>query len=1007
MQQNEVQIVFADSFGGLDLSNSVGNIPPDKASIFHNCIVSPDGAIVRRKGTQRLFDVTGNSGASWSTSVRTRGGSEYFVYVAGGMSIALMEDVAGAAPVLKSSISKSNIWTQPLANVRFIPLSAPHDRLLILTGNHPPVQLSFLERTASFTCTASSGGTSTFLATTSTDDSPMWRDNVAANYIVTDSAGNVIPVTQKFAGFNFSTTFAGGYVVNSSYTFTIRQVTWQWWAESLQWEGADFQQTVSRTNVTAADQSVRVPERIYSDLDPIYKNSQEIGIFAFDRSQYGFSAYTRVSVPTTENQYAFSSGARYAPGASNTPSPISPFFITFGALQAAGGVGTVVFNRVRELRFRGGDGVALQDLDVFINGDQCAIDTTAFVAPSLLFFSGLAASYTATDRVFAYKNSATPADVCQYIGFWYDFMRLPYDAVISITSVEASTQFSSGVRRVWYNALPVGGGALDGTYVRAYGIGAFSDYKKRVYHAEGAYANSRLILKNPIGYPDELLLSGVADEATPGEFYSYFQITDALDGSAFDPFTLSVTQLSREQITAIQPWQDRLFVFTNAQTYAVSSQGPLSGTNYEVSLVSSYGAFNSRCVIVGNLTVLYMNSAGVFDLLNKVNTSDYGSFQRSLPVSTLFQNNAPSSLDNLHWLSHNTSQNVLHVGLATASDTVTTSTLLRLDLTTNSWSTIGSARPFNLRGAVQLFNRTCYLARIVNSDTIAVLATEMPFYLDWAYQATVPSYPVNCRLVDEVFSTAVDKYGIAQIPFPVVPGSVPLTIAGSTIVNGNTWLSGGTPIVTLRNTLLDSESSVRLLNNNLTNQRATALVRPDQPRTLYPSTVYSGASLDPVQVTAVNGTNNAPLTGGNILHFFGTIYPSIYVSPTINLEHLGNVTRFKRLHLQFDPDIAPQCSYPNAPQARVLNTALVAYQIGAGDSFSTVREDLGADEIFADTALGLSPTVTRRAVELSLPIQGRGTDFRFWVASYGAEAFKLSSYEVEGLPQKNKKYVRR
>jgi hypothetical protein len=1002
----EIQGPYARQFTGLDLSSSVGAVAPDKSPVFHNCEIAPDGAVVRRGGTGLVATVSNVASSYWSTSIKTRGGSEYYVNVTqGGISYALVTDGEPYAPTYVAGGLKPNVWTKPLTSVRFIPLTNPFDRVLILTGNHPIVQLSFIERTQAFVC-QSTGATSTFVSTSSPSDSKMWLDTTASNYIVTNATGTHIPLQTKGIAFQFTTNFAGGWVLNSLYDFTMRQITWQWWAESVQWEGADFQQNVSRLNVTEADQSVAVPSRLTTDLNPVYRNSQELMIQAYDRAAYGSSLYSRTSLPSTSDQYAFSSGGRYAASGTTTPSPISPYFITFGVRQTAGTIGLVVFNRLRELRFAGGIGVSANNLAVFINEDACGLDPTAYVATTLLNFQVQSESFNGTDRVITYLTAAQASTTAQYISFFGDRLRMPFDAVVDITSTEASNQFGGGTKFYYKSGLA----SLDGSFVRAQGIGQYSDYAYRRYHAEGSYANGRLFLVNPNGYPDELLVSGSFDEATPGEFFQYYQITDALKGDPYDPFTVSVSTLSRERITAIQQWQDNIFVFTNLQTHAIKSEGPLTSENFQTTVVSSYGAFNSNCVVVGNLTILYMNSFGVFDLLSRSTNADYGAFERSSPVRPLFAAIGTASTDKYHWLHHNTNTNKLHVGLAAANSVRDTTTHLVLDLTYNSWSTVSSFEAFSMTAPVQLFNKTCYLARYDEAATVAILATDMPFYLDFAYTAPIASFPRVVTLPWYSQNVTTDKHFVFPLPAPVAPGVLQYSIISSQVVNGNVWvpspMAQATRTLTVRNTLGDNVLTAQFLNGNNTNLGPYALARADLPHTLVPSIVNSGqSSPTTVSMTTVNGPGNVSLSPGNLDHCIGCTYTSVYASPVLNLEQLGTLKRLKRLHLQFDPSIVEGLAYQGNPVTRITNVATVSYSVPTTGQFSTLTENL-LDESSFNTPPAI-PVVARATYEMSIPLQGTGTEYQFWLSSVGAEAFKLASYELAVQPQENKKYIRR
>lgn len=1009
----EPQGVFNREFGGLSLASSSKSLPPNVSPVFHNCDVSADGAVIRRGGTFSVSttDLNSTSGVLWVESMKTKTGSEYLVFINdGGITVSLMRDnVSLGYPTIAAEVPKGSIWSVTPSSVCVIPTTAPYDRLLVLTPEHPIVQVSFLERTLSFTCTTDNGGGNfTLTAPSSPNDSTLWRDNVASNYIVTNESGTVFTVTQKDPGFVIR--LNGGFTVGQSYTLTIRQITWQWWAEALYWEGADFMQTVNRYNVTTADVAVKVPDRLITDLNPIYKNSQVMGLYAYASNDFTSSFYAGpLRKPTTNLEYGFSTGAWFNAGVASNELTVAPFFCTFGATQSTGVVSQLTFLRTRELRFNGGTGAKPNDLQVY--QDNAIVNWTN-TFPTANSYTTYAESFTATDRVLAFNSLAgDAANTQQYFTVARRLADVPFTTPIHTACLAASTYFPTS-RRVWYRDLPTGGGNLNGCYVRAYGIGKYVDYSKRSFHALGTIYRDRLILVNPNTAQDQVLISEIGDSTVPGEFYQFFQITDALQGLVSDPFTLNVTNETRETITACVGWQDNVFVFTNSNTYAIAGGEQFGESSYAVERVSTYGAFNQNCVVVTNFTILYMNRFGIFDLMNKPSSESYGSFERSVAIRRLFNNDiVPASLDDIHWLRYNESTNKLYVGIGVNSDTQTTTRNLVLNLTWNAWSTISSAVPFLMYRAAQVFRYTIIVAAIAPPRYVGILAADMPYYLDWVRFNVTDTYPYNVVLPQLDFTATADARGMLRLPVPLVPGFNDYTAPGCNKIVASLVRTDGLPtntLVTPRNVVPDYATTLPLVGGDTTPGIVGVVNALGNPYAGY-ARLSASAFPAPNQynLTQVNGFDLRPFPNSASQSLYGVLYQSIYASPVFDLEAMGRLKRLKKLHLQFDTTITEEARYPVYNSVRILNAAYAVIVSNYNENISNVtveaiRESIALDAVELDT-----PVETRETLQRSIPLQGYGCDYQFYVASVGAEAFKLSSYEFEVTPQRDKRYIGR
>ena len=282
--------------------------------------------------------------------------------------------------------------------------------------------------------------------------------------------------------------------------------------------------------------------------------------------------------------------------------------------------------------------------------------------------------------------------------------RVPFDAFIRIVDMLGKSYFGASSQSVWLLDRDQGNVFLDGRYIPAYGLGQFCSYLSGLFPALGTVYRDRLILRCE-GVSDQLVASCNADAIVPNEYYNFFQITASLKGDPTDPFTFNIASDTKNSITALSAWQDSLLAFTSENVYAIRGE-PFSEGTVRSTLIASQGAFNNNCVVVSELSVIFMNRYGVFDLINKQNTAELGVMERSSKVRPLFNSEIASpNYDNLHWLHFDDSTTSIWVGLAT-NDILFTSRHLVLNTTWDSWSTFVGAVPYLMRKPIKLYNKT-------------------------------------------------------------------------------------------------------------------------------------------------------------------------------------------------------------------------------------------------------------------------------------------------------------
>lgn len=986
-------------FTGLSLSSGGGELPPGGSPVFHNCDIAPDGDVVRRPGSNFVINIEENiPGSAWSTVVKTRKGTEYLVTVTQTrIVIQLCRESSGAA-FTSLIISKSNIFKRTVTDVNFVLLSAPYDRLLILTENHPPIQLSFLERTLSFTCT--NAGTQSITAPSLSTDSKLWNDNTTTGTFLVNFNTNALHLLgTKSPGFTM--TVPGlGMALNEVRDFTLVQISWQWWAESLIWKGQDFSQNTMRYSVTAIDQNVKIPLALTTDLDPRYLDSAYRGITLSNSNN--FIAFPPIRLPSTGPattlEWSHGSGQRYNYDP-NIPPSHTPFFATWQTIEPAGTQTPVTFWRARELRFNANTGVRPDNMQVYVGGVMTAWRSAVSATHNLGDYITYADTYT-TQRNLVTVTSASTLST----GIFMSANGRPVtpQSEIIITNVE-NKWLGVNARNVLYTDLPSSGGTLDGCYVPAFGYGAFADYFRGRFTPFGCLFRDRLVLRTSDESIDQLLLSATSDTITPGNFYNFFQITDALEGVVDDPFTINITAKSREKITALLGWQQSLFVFTSVSTYAINGGEVFGPDAFTTGLVASYGAFNTRCVVATNLTVLFLNRFGLFDLLNKNNTTDYGSYERSEPVRPVFLNVViPPNQDALPWVALNDTNNKVYIGLPSATDTNSCERILSLNLSWNSWSTINGITPFNVCSATQLLNWTMFIVKSSINSNINLLQMDATHNLDYAinlneYNLASPvlNYPQSSDL------TTVDINGLVANVNPSPPLLREFTLPSKDSTNYySTPLT--TPTLTPRNWMFDIPDLAPFLGSDPEGGIPSPYVMHNEldPYPLYPRISASSST----SITFTPPVSPAGVTR-NTVDVLGTIYPSIFASTTFNTASLGRLKRLKRLHLLFDNTSVRNTRY-YFHDNKQINSAVIIINYNYGEGEYVADAQLIGDYLRFDALhLNTTPSALPRE-QLSIPLSGYGCDYQLYVCSTGGDAFKLTAFEFDVEPQRTKTYVR-
>lgn len=1020
----QLQGPFLGPFKGLNLSNGAKSIEGGAATVFHNCDISDSGSVVRRGGTLTVSAKSSPGLPSPTTSLTTHLGTEFSVSVSG-LDLVIQawahaETSTYTRPAVPNEVfTKANVFRTAPDYLNFTVVHGSNTRLLIFTGNHPVIQVSFDEvRTV---LQFDGVGVYTAPATNNDFTDNTWVDSNVANYLFRDASHLPLysamsrPTSQSFIP---TRSFIVGAIPGTPglRPCVVTHITWQWWAEADMWYGRDLVQTKSRTNVTAADQTLAVPPELTTDADLRYNSSQHHQLLLRNSpTDINNTLGLPISNPATVNEWGMSSGSRYIAAAGNRLTPTDDF-VTFGTTEALGTISTLWFTAIRAIRLNNGTGVDPQQLAVYFNKIRAV---TSFTAPHL----ATAQAINLWNHVVGGSvTMLTPQTVdaagvySQYFSANVGNLSLPYDTEVVLVNRLPTWIGTSGGSLWWAqtdNAFPGITVAGDGQFIPVPGIGRSSNYHTGQFHINGVVFSNRLALVNPLGSADQLSFSAVGDSFGLGTAFTYFQVTDALEGLATDPFAASPITSSITAITALQVWQNNLFVFTRSEVYAVTAGEAFSGASYGTERISTYGCYNQNCVTLTNLSIVYLNELGVFDLLTKANTTEYGTFERSTEVRPLFTDARIRDYEDEHWLAYDEHTNKLYVGLRIALSPVTTSIpptatkLCVLNMYWNAWSTWSTAgsnvyqRPFAVNTHMLMWvERTLvsldfpdhldFIQSMSGTFLTPPLEESLTYLATYTYQpATNPVTPgLQC------YSPVSADSGTIWLP-PVDSHTVRsyndvLTIASDTPLTTRAWQ---------RNSLIDdpvygSEVPASLLPSYLMSFTAWVRLRdvyftPPRPVNLLKTSPY----YTPVETLTQ--------------HYGGIPYVSQYSSPVFNFASLGRLKRMSKLHVLWGTrnQVAFNQAYYQTPG--------MVQRDGAFVTVSANYADYETDQL--TTYLMRSPDPTLQAqnsqnavgvVQTSIPLQGYGCDYQFHVASVGPEPFQVTGYEFDVKAQSSKRYVR-
>lgn len=993
------------NFGGLNTTASRLNVPFSDATELLNTNVALDGSLLKRKGTRKVSNPP-SGGVGYGVGVRSVLGYNYSI-VAAGTDFTVYSRVGDAFTVERTF---TNVYTPATRNepVQWVQLPDTYSRVLALRADRPPVEVYAVERR--YTTVLNAVNTLTVDRQITGDHKSITPATFMDTIYLRRGDGTRVTLAGGTLQYTYNTgtqlatvTLPFTTLANESITYDVVGFRWCWWAESIKWLGDRFFDTLSRFNVSASDNNVAIPAALRSDVIL----GEESLVQALYRTSNIADQYTFATQPTTADQYNLSDGTIYVPGANNFIQQ-SPFFITFGLARTPlpQPPESVKMVRFRELRFRQSKSVIASNLRITVNDIVRANNYTG--AP------------TGVNQAFLYTSNLTlitsASQVARWVGFTGSFpMGVGATDVVTMTNTELNgiNGLQLEVEETTFQS---------GAYRRVYGLGNFVDYGQNVHPSVGCVYQGRLVLSGISTDKSRIFVSSI-DAAE--DRYSFFQLTDDLQGLATDPFDIVVSGGdSADFIVGVVEWNNSLFALTRRSVYRINGGGqPLTATRRLVTYVSNIGLVNSRCVARTDTAVYYLSDGGVFNLVPRVEDSEFAAIEKSLKVRDLILNRDTNRMVSSAYMFFDSRQRRLHVSLPNTSDlNLEASDLLVLDTVREAWTTyrtLGQFRVQSIYETVDNISGRYSLVACCGGIGNVLLDSDTRFTDMTTTYTGSTSYTHNILVGYGVPSLDnVQRYSIPEgIPCSGVATVRDLRVFVGTnstptevkFTKFSKYIYLDVPTVTGQTVWFVSRSPV--------NDGARGLLRYG-PGDRYPYTLWLGNDVvTPANETLTFNTvtrqvNLAVGISGLTTDVFliGTHYYTSYVSSMFTQQQLGTLKRTKYAYLYFnngDPANYSQGTTIEAYNTRV--NANVAMYYDSDDSEANTSVDLyGYQDIVWDNAYFDTVESSDRQEQFVLfkePLIGIGYSYRLGVYSYDDARWNLVGYQIDASRNKGLRYI--
>jgi hypothetical protein len=1005
-QQADDFSIQSYNFGGLNTTASRLNVPYSDATELLNTNVGLDGSLLKRKGTKYLAGLPSAS-TCYGTGFRSVLGYNFSI-LANNQNLSIYSRDNDAYSIVRNFPTVYDVSSSPQPT-QWVQLPDVYSRLLALRSDKPPVEVYTLEQRYTLT----PGVTNQVTLTASgkfTGDNPT-SGTFSDLVYVTRGTGlqtryDVGTVTYVTTGTSILLTLPVTFLVSETITVDVVAFRWAWWAESIKWYGDRFYDSLSRFNVTANDNNVAIPPALRSDLTP----GEEQLLCSISKNSSSSGTYASAVQPNTADNYALSDGAVYVPGVDQYPQP-APYFITFGLTRTPLPQPPEVVKvlRFRELRFRQSRSIVANRLRVTVNDKVRTQD-----------FSGLTSGtqrYVCQDPSGAVFINAA-GQTCGYLAFGASVPTgVGASEVVTMTNIEALGILGSTALEVEESLFK------SGAYRRCYGLGLFASYNSQaVYPSVGCVYQGRLALSGIATDKSRILISSI-DPAE--DRYSFFQVTDDLEGLATDPFDVVVSGGdSADFIVGMVEWNSSLFALTRRSVYRISGgDQPLTATRRLVTYISNIGLVNPRALVRTDTAVYYLSDGGVFNLTPRIEDSEFNAIEKSLKIRDLIVTRDANGLVNSAYLMFDSKQRRLMVALPNTADTgYEASDLLLLDTVRDAWTKYESLGQLRLQSMFEsVDNRTGQYGVLGCTPRGTILFDSLPRYTDYTTTYTNVTSQTHNLIMGYAVAGVVggQRYTIPKgIQCSTISSVKDLAIyVGSTsapIRVNYTKLSGyvylDAPTVTGDRVWFVSVSPV--------NQSAQGVSRYGTGN-LYPYTLWLNNSVvTPVSETlsfntVTNIASLAVLFTGLTTDVFtiGTHYFASYVSSMFTQQSLGALKRTKYAYLYFNN--GETSNFTNTLEleqysTRVNTNVAILYNSSDSAEVNVSADVYGYQDILWDNGYFDTVEASYRRDSYSLfkePLIGVGYSYRLNIFSYDDARWHLVGFQIDASRSKGTRYV--
>lgn len=1032
--------IFTDNFGGLNTTASNLNCPYEDSPLLENIDIDISGRVRKRRGTKVIQEFNArDANDPGYTLVPFTSGLQYSF---------LIEKVGRQLEVnyvnnntLTSITTKTEVWSQAAENVKatWALSSEIVPKLYFATGTNKIVRVSVVEQQRIETAPSSTNFVfeeALAYENATTSDVAVFKNRVLQPSVTISYNG-----TTEFLTLNGINTVDGDVV-------DVVYFSWQYAGEAYRYRGNDFYDKVARFNAVETDQIIEVPRNIRWDAlvdDP--RNPFRFGMTIYSDSEFGSSfSFAADREPSDATTYAHSSGARYVYDvANNNKVDPTPFFITFGALEAGSPspITEVHFLRLRPLTFFNNGSIQAQFIEVFVNGESSTRQP-----------SGGSGDYQdhalyTEDAVIVGVSGASRAS---FIDFQVaPQVGVPGDALIEIVSSQPRGIGSNATNNVIINSQ-----LSDGAIFPVYGLGRYEDNVSGSYARNVQIFNGRMYLSGFLNQPLRVAVSSLYD-FDARENYTNFQLReDQTLPTASDPFDFVVNSRADDYTTGLIPWQSSLFVFTRQSVYRVfGGDGGITPTSFSVSRISQSGLVNPQSVVVTDKSILYLSDFGVYDLFNSIEAIDYQAGERSIKIRNIFGITANPQFQSLPWMSYDTTDQKLYLGYPKEGFTLNCYDLFVYNTYRNSWTkytTMGGWNAFygteytdtslgKTYGAMcsTKFNGTDF-------DNMTFIQFEAERYVDFLKTAvddgSTTSYALaNNEIVIEFSAiTNVNTYNISSdetqsyISYDMLPliDITDVAVEWETFDGSGVFetvpptsykkINGGTIYFT---EYIPDNRDIRITpimpNYNTEVGRYKAGVPEGTITSYYPLVAWRDGVVVPRSRIGIstNGQNiefeSDDLDNNSVLEW-GTPYQTYYFSPLLSLQTFTQMKRSKHIYIYFDneeaqekftvSDVNPNSSQTNEDIVgrikQEVNASLALLFDNNFDSESQVDLYGFSSLVWDDSLFDISlPSSTfRRYTLFKEYLLGLGYAYQIALWSFDETTFALAAYQIS--PKNNR-----